>query len=163
MHKFKKMTDIYKALYKSPIGIIEITANEHEIISLYFTDTEAETQHRHNPIIDLCVFELDAYFEGKIRRFTFPFSLNGTDFQKKVWSELLNIAYSETISYAELSKRINNPKAIRAVGTANGKNPLSIVVPCHRVIGSNGKLVGYSGGLWRKKWLLDHEKSFYTK
>ena len=153
------MTDLYKTQYKSPIGIIEITANELEIVSLYFTDTEIETQNPHNPIVELCVYELDAYFEGKIRQFTFPYSQNGTDFQKRVWNELINIAYSETISYAELSKRINNPKAVRAVGSANGKNPLSIVVPCHRVIGNNGKLIGYSGGLWRKKWLLDHEKS----
>ena len=107
----------------------------------------------------ICITELDSYFEGNLRHFTFPYKITGTDFQSKVWNELLNIPFGETISYCELSKRIKNPAAVRAVGSANGSNPLSIVVPCHRVIGSNGKLIGYGGGLWRKKWLLDHEKS----
>jgi methylated-DNA-[protein]-cysteine S-methyltransferase len=147
-----------KTYYKSPIGIIEITSDDEKIVSLYFIDDEKRAQKQLTETERICINELDAYFNGNIRQFSFPFTIGGTDFQGKVWNELLNIPYGETISYGELSKRIQNPAAVRAVGSANGRNPLSIVIPCHRVIGSNGKLVGYGGGLWRKKWLLDHEK-----
>ena len=153
------MAILSKAYYESPIGFIEITANEKEIISIYFVDSANKNLNKNSSIIELCLNDLDEYFKGKITRFSFPFNFSGTDFQNKVWNELLNIPYGETISYAELSGRIKNPLAIRAVGTANGRNPISIVVPCHRVIGSNNNLIGYGGGLWRKKWLLDHEKS----
>lgn len=145
--------------YKSPIGFIEISSAENKIVSIFFVDQDRTVQKPRTDVEIICIDELNAYFEGKIHQFSFPVKMNGTDFQCKVWNELLNITYGETISYGELSKRIKNPAAIRAVGSANGSNPLSIVVPCHRVIGSNGKLIGYGGGLWRKKWLLDHEKT----
>jgi methylated-DNA-[protein]-cysteine S-methyltransferase len=148
-----------KSYYKSPIGNIEIGAVDDKIVSIYFVDVDGKEQNPLTETEKICISELDDYFKGKIRQFSFPIGLTGTDFQRKVWNELLNIPYGETISYGELSKRIQNPAAVRAVGSANGSNPLSIVVPCHRVIGSNGKLVGYGGGLWRKKWLLDHEKT----
>jgi methylated-DNA-[protein]-cysteine S-methyltransferase len=152
------MTIFSKAYFESPLGYIEVSASEKEIISLNFIESTEAIPEKENDIIKQCIKELDAYFKGTLNIFTIPISMKGTAFQNNVWNELLNIPYGETISYAELSRRIKNPLAIRAVGTANGCNPLSIVVPCHRVIGSNGKLIGYSGGLWRKKWLLDHEK-----
>ena len=103
------------------------------------------------------VLQLQDYFDGKRTTFTFPLNPSGTDFQKKVWDELLHIPFGKTCSYLDLSKKLGDVKAIRAVASANGKNPLWIVIPCHRVIGSDGSLTGYAGGLWRKKWLLEHE------
>ena len=103
------------------------------------------------------VLQLQDYFDGKRTTFTFPLNPSGTDFQKKVWDELLHIPFGKTCSYLDLSKKLGDVKAIRAVASANGKNPLWIVVPCHRVIGTDGSLTGYAGGLWRKKWLLEHE------
>ena len=111
-------------------------------------------------LIKKCLQQLDEYFSGKRRIFDLSLSHTGTTFQKEVWNELMNIPYGKHISYMDLSKRIENVRAIRAVGTANGRNKICIVVPCHRVIGSNGDLVGYGGDLWRKKWLLDHEAKF---
>ena len=113
-----------------------------------------------NILIKNCKQQLTAYFNGTRREFDLPIQQNGTAFQQKIWTALQQIPYGKTISYLELSKRTGDIKAIRAVGTTNGKNQLSIVVPCHRVIGSNGDLTGYSGGLWRKKWLLEHEEKF---
>ena len=101
--------------------------------------------------------QLDAYFAGRLTEFDIPVKLDGTEFQRRVWSQLQAIPYGETISYGELARRVGSPKASRAVGLANGRNPVTIIVPCHRVIGSNGKLTGYGGGLDRKTWLLDHE------
>jgi methylated-DNA-[protein]-cysteine S-methyltransferase len=100
---------------------------------------------------------LAAYFAGELTEFDLPMKMIGTEFQKTVWRELLNIPFGVTISYGELADRVGNPNASRAVGAANGRNPISIIVPCHRVIGSNGKLTGYGGGLERKEWLLAHE------
>jgi methylated-DNA-[protein]-cysteine S-methyltransferase len=101
--------------------------------------------------------QLDEYFSRKREAFTLPLDLKGTEFQKKVWAELLNIPFGKTVSYKELSIRLGDVKAIRAVAAANGANPVSIIVPCHRVIGSDGSPTGYAGGLWRKQWLLEHE------
>jgi methylated-DNA-[protein]-cysteine S-methyltransferase len=101
--------------------------------------------------------QLGDYFAGKRRSFDLPLNLRGTEFQLAVWNELLNVPYGETITYAELARRIGRPSAIRAVGAANGANPIPIIVPCHRVIGSNGTLTGYGGGIDRKQWLLAHE------
>lgn len=113
-----------------------------------------------SPIIKNCIKQLDEYFAGSRTEFHLPLIQAGTTFQQTVWQELLHIPYGKTISYLELSKRLGNVKAIRAVGTANGNNSISIIVPCHRVIGSNGDLVGYGGDLWRKKWLLEHEAKY---
>ena len=160
-------TDIY--YYDSPLGRLAIGYSHDQIQSILFMDddgqenayqTRADYKKKISEGIHLCTKQMDEYFSGQRREFDFPFSQEGTRFQKKVWDELLNIPFGKVISYLELSKRIGDPKAIRAVGTSNGKNQLCIVVPCHRVIGSNGKLVGYGGGLWRKKWLLDHESKY---
>jgi methylated-DNA-[protein]-cysteine S-methyltransferase len=150
------------AYFDSPVGSIEIVANERGISSLYFLEGDFPSTNPSGMIKD-CLDQLKEYFEGKRQVFSLNLDPYGTEFQKKVWAELLKIPFGETISYFELSKRVGDVKAIRAVGNANGKNPISIIVPCHRVIGSNRKLIGYGGGLWRKRWLLEFERSFVQK
>jgi len=160
---------IHHSSFQSPIGIIEIKASDENIISVHFTPTlknqtpgteNLEIEKATHPLLVKCEKQLTEYFEGKRTIFQLPLHQEGTDFQQQVWGELLHIPFGRTINYLELSKRINNVKAIRAVGTTNGSNSIAIIVPCHRVIGSNGELTGYSGELWRKKWLLDHEQKY---
>ncbi len=123
-----------------------------------FDESRLEITRRGRPgAVVEAVEQFDAYFEGRLRSFTLPLQPSGTDFQRRVWSALADIAYGETESYGQLAARVGNPKACRAVGLANGRNPLPLVLPCHRVIGSNGSLTGYGGGLDLKRWLLDHE------
>lgn len=156
----------YKVHYASPIGVIEIIGTEQAVQSILFVENESGAEwgqaETPTPLID-CYNQLDEYFRGIRHEFTFPYELKGTDFQREVWSALTEIPYAKTQSYKELAVTIGNEKAIRAVGSANGKNKLSIVIPCHRVIGSNGTLTGYAGGLWRKEWLIEHEKSMEAK
>lgn len=142
---------------ESPLGILELTSTETEIISLYFNKTKGENSAIIPEVLQNAIKQLNEYFEGKRQVFDLKLAPKGTEFQRKVWSELLNIPYGTTISYIELANRLNNPKAVRAVGTANGSNPISIFIPCHRVIGSNGKLIGYGGGLPNKQLLLELE------
>ncbi|MBU5343857.1 methylated-DNA--[protein]-cysteine S-methyltransferase [Caldifermentibacillus hisashii] len=156
------MTIRHKLDYESPIGVIEIIGTNEAIHSILFSEKDKKQnflQAETPPVLAECYTQLDEYFKGKRHDFSFPYQLEGTDFQKKVWEALIEIPYAETGSYKDIALFIGNEKAIRAVGSANGKNKLSIVIPCHRVIGSNGKLTGYAGGLWRKEWLLQHEKS----
>ena len=157
------------AYYRSPIGTLYIKSSDDSISDILFNDSsrgvkveekDISFSDDHSSPIRECFQQLDEYFSGKRKTFSFPFQQPGTEFQKEVWAELLNIPFGKRISYQDLSKRIGNVKAIRAVGTTNGKNRICIVVPCHRVIGSNGDLVGYGGDLWRKKWLLEHEAKF---
>jgi methylated-DNA-[protein]-cysteine S-methyltransferase len=155
------MTKI-SVMYDSPVGPLLIEAMDDAITALLFKEEKDIRQltsnaTANNKLINNCIQQLNEYFDGTRRQFNFPFQQNGTDFQLKIWSALTQIPYGQTISYIELSKRTGDAKAIRAVGTTNGKNQLSIIVPCHRVIGSNGTLTGYGGGLWRKQWLLEHE------
>lgn len=150
------------SIYECPLGFQEITATDDAIISILYRDEKPEIKSVTNGIIDSCINQLNEYFAGTRQSFDINLRLIGTDFQKTVWHELLKIPYGETISYLELSTRLFNKLAIRAVGTANGKNPVNIIVPCHRVIGANGKLIGYGGGLWRKQWLLEHEAKYAT-
>lgn len=145
------------AYIKSPLGITEIIGDENGISSISVLDAEKEITTEIPDALKEAVAELQEYFAGKRNDFTFKLNPKGTDFQQKVWQELLNIPFGKTMSYLELSKKLGDVKAIRAVASANGKNPLWIVVPCHRVIGTDGSLTGYAGGLWRKKWLLEHE------
>jgi methylated-DNA-[protein]-cysteine S-methyltransferase len=147
------------AYYKSPIGFIKIITTEKGISSLIFVDDAEGKEHRAGFNKSPYVLEIDEYFKGNREVFDLSLDLKGTDFQRKVWSELLKIPFGKTISYKELSIRLGDIKAIRAVAAANGANPVSIIVPCHRVIGSDGSLTGYAGGLWRKQWLLEHESS----
>jgi methylated-DNA-[protein]-cysteine S-methyltransferase len=154
--------------YQSPVGILKIKAHQGCINEILFMDEPTEQDSADEEIIESadltaltkCRQQLDEYFLGKRKTFDFPIRQEGTLFQEKVWNELINIPYGKTISYRQLSEMIGNAKSIRAVGTANGRNNLPIVVPCHRVIGSDGSLTGYGGGLWRKNWLLEHENKF---
>ena len=152
--------ETYKLDVETPIGILEIIGTEQVVQSILFVEREG-TQSPESDIPNVlrqCREELDAYFRGKRMTFTFPTEQIGTTFQHDVWDALQTIPYAETASYRELAERVKRPTAVRAVGATNGRNKLSIVVPCHRVIGSNGKLTGYAGGIWRKEWLLQHEK-----
>ena len=145
------------AIIKTTLGFTEIQGNENGISKIHVMNDDAEVSTKIPKELKEAVLQLQDYFNGKRNEFSFKINPSGTDFQKKVWEELLNIPYGKTCSYLELSKKLGDVKAIRAVASANGKNPLWIVVPCHRVIGSDGSLTGYAGGLWRKKWLLEHE------
>jgi len=146
-----------QAYIKTPLGIAEITGDEEGISKISVFDKEIESLPEIPSDLKEAVSELEDYFLGKRNTFTFKLNPSGTEFQKRVWLELLEIPFGKTMSYQELSIKLGDIKAIRAVASANGKNPLWIVVPCHRVIGTDGSLTGYAGGLWRKKWLLDHE------
>lgn len=150
------MNGFESAYLKSPIGTIEVKSSDKGITSLYFID-DAEINDNRDVTND-SIIQLEQYFEGKRESFDLDLDLHGTSFQKSVWSELLKIPFGKTETYLHIAKKLGNAKKLRAVGSANGKNPVSIIVPCHRVIGAGGKLVGYGGGLWRKKWLLEHEQ-----
>ncbi|MCF6129709.1 methylated-DNA--[protein]-cysteine S-methyltransferase [Flavobacterium sp. AS60] len=144
------------AFIESPLGITKIVGDEKGISEISVL-SEGTVSKKIPPQLKECVSQLKEYFNGQRNQFDFKLNPQGTDFQQKVWQELLNIPFGKTISYLDLSKKIGDVKAIRAVASANGRNPLWIVVPCHRVIGTDGSLTGYAGGLWRKKWLLEHE------
>ena len=141
---------------KTPIGTVKISGNAAGVSEIIFNE-ELEISNRIPEILQECVTQIEEYFSKNRTVFTFKINQNGTNFQEKVWQELTNIPFSKTISYLDLAKKLGDPKVIRAAATANGKNKLLIVVPCHRVIGSDGSLTGYAGELWRKKWLLAHE------
>ena len=140
----------------SPLGITKIVGDENGI-SIISILSEGEITATIPKQLKECVAQLQEYFDGKRNSFRFKLNPKGTEFQQKVWKGLLEIPFGKTMSYLELSKKLGDVKAIRAVASANGKNPLWIVIPCHRVIGTDGSLTGYAGGLWRKKWLLEHE------
>jgi methylated-DNA-[protein]-cysteine S-methyltransferase len=144
------------AFINSPLGITKIEGDENGI-SIIAALSEGEVSSEIPSELKEAVNQLREYFEGNRKEFTFKLNPQGTVFQKKVWKELLNIPFGKTISYLDLAKKLGDVKAIRAAASANGKNPLWIVVPCHRVIGTDGSLTGYAGGLWRKQWLLEHE------
>jgi len=143
--------------HPTPLGIARITADDYFITSIKVLDEEAETLPTTSPLLKMAMQQLDEYFAGERKDFDLPINQSGSDFQHEVWRQLSQIAYGKTISYLQQSKLMNNPLAIRAIAAANGKNNLWIVVPCHRVIGTDGTLTGYAGGMWRKQWLLDHE------
>lgn len=147
---------MFEAYYKSPIGNLRILANEAYITEIQFSDEYFKMDLLPNQIKQ-CINELDEYFNGKRRVFTIPINPSGTEFQGRVWNQLCKIPFGKTISYIELARQLGDEKAIRAVGTANGQNPIPIIIPCHRVIGNDGSLTGYAGGLLKKQWLLEHE------
>ncbi len=153
------MDPVKRAYLKTPIGYLEVTGMEDGIQSLVFLDFRVRV-NRTPAILKEAVTQVAEYFKGSRNTFSIKLNLKGTSFQMKVWEELLKIPYGKTITYQQLARRIGDKKALRAVGGANSTNPVSVVVPCHRVVGSDGKLVGYAGGLWRKKWLLEHEHAF---
>ncbi len=145
------------AFYKTPIGTAKIVGDKNGIISVSVLDYEITPSKTTPSSLKDCVLQLEEYFNNKRTEFNLKLNPNGTEFQKKVWQELQNIPFAKTISYLQQSKNMEDIKAIRAIASANGKNPIWIIIPCHRVIGSNGSLTGYAGGIWRKKWLLEHE------
>ncbi|NVK53572.1 MAG: methylated-DNA--[protein]-cysteine S-methyltransferase [Flavobacteriaceae bacterium] len=145
--------------YKSPIGILEIVGDKEGVQKLSILDVDFTTPLKEEIPKELqqCVEQLDEYFAGGRKEFHIQLNPKGTEFQQKVWKELLNIPFAKTRTYLEQTKALGDVKAIRAVASANGKNPIAIIIPCHRVIGSDGSLTGFASGIWRKKWLLEHE------
>ncbi|MBZ4653656.1 MAG: methylated-DNA/protein-cysteine methyltransferase [Peptococcaceae bacterium] len=153
----------YYQIMKTPIGHLLLIAEGNALTQVDFLEDneifeKADMAHRSNEVLEQAKAELTAYFEGNLTTFTVPYTCRGTDFQKKVWHALTRIPYGETLSYEALARKINHPRACRAVGQANNRNPLAIIIPCHRVIGKNGNLVGYGGGLDKKVWLLQWEQ-----
>lgn len=146
-----------KTTINTPLGVAEIYGDSSGISKIKIIDGEKSTPQETPAELKLAVIQLEAYFRGELKEFQLKINPDGTDFQKRVWQALMKIPYGTTFSYLQLARQLGDVKAIRAVAAANGKNPLWIVVPCHRVIGTNGSLTGYAGGLWRKQWLLDHE------
>ena len=154
------MNELHYTYYESPIGLLKIGGTEQFIGELTFLDNADQLSHGEPGITEVmhqCTEQLIEFFHGSRRVFTVPVHQEGTEFQKRVWGELIEIPYGRTISYMDLAKRLGDPKVIRAAASTNGKNNISIIVPCHRVIGSDSSLTGYGGGMWRKKWLLQHE------
>lgn len=152
----------FTTYYHSPVGLLRISGTDHYISEVHFMKEEEATAAPAGttplpPMAIQAIEQLIQYFHGNRRIFELPLNQEGTDFQQKVWNELANIPFGKTISYQEFSRRLGDPKVIRAAASANGKNHIAIIIPCHRVIGAKGELVGFGGGLARKKWLLTHE------
>lgn len=150
-----------KAIYQSPLGFLELREENGYITGLHFSDQSA-CGGDSTPLLLEAMLQLDEYFAGNRRDFELPIELSGTDFQKKVWAALRTIPFGETRSYKEIARLSGNSKAARAVGMANNKNPIAIIVPCHRVIGFDGKMVGYGGGIEKKAFLLEHENAIMS-
>jgi len=142
----------------SPLGPVRITSNGSAITSVLFIDDETEAAEApSDPLVAECIRQLEAYFAGRLTQFDLPLSPQGTEFQQRVWRELQIVPFGRTATYSDLAHRLGDPNLTRAVGAANGSNPIAIILPCHRIIGTDGSLTGYAGGLWRKQWLLRHE------
>jgi methylated-DNA-[protein]-cysteine S-methyltransferase len=155
------MPTTYTQIYHSPIGVIKMVADEFCIEQLVFIEDAALNQIEISPntpeVINQCIDELIEYFAGKRKQFSVAINQVGTEFQQKVWKELYEVPFSKTLSYGELAKKMGDPNLVRAAANANGKNKIAIIVPCHRIVGSDRSLVGYAWGKARKKWLLQHE------
>lgn len=149
-----------RAILKSPIGYLEVLENNDTIIKINYLDDLVILDENKSYYLNKTIAQLREYFEGKRMQFDLKLKPEGTDFQKDVWKEVLKIPYGKTKSYQEIADALGDPGAVRAIGNANGHNPIPILIPCHRVIGSDGKLTGYSGGISRKEWLLKHELTF---
>lgn len=157
-----QQNDTCFAYMESPIGRLTIIADNQGIVEIRFPNNSASlptASTQSNTFIEQTICQLHAYFDGSLKAFDLPLSLNGTDFQKGVWAQLQKVDYGATASYRDIAVAISNPKASRAVGMANNKNRIPIVIPCHRIIGSDGSLTGFAGGLDTKRWLLNHELS----
>ncbi len=156
---------IHTVYYFSPLGTILLKSQDEQLTVVSFMDAIAvtETGATTSPVLLTTIKQFDEYFAGTRTQFNLPLHPAGTAFQQKVWDQLTNIPYAETITYLHMAKRLGNVKSIRAAASANGKNPIGIIIPCHRVVGANGKLTGYAGGLHRKQWLLEHEAKMAGK
>jgi methylated-DNA-[protein]-cysteine S-methyltransferase len=156
------MSDTRTAYYESPIGLVEVRGGETGVSAVHFVEARDPAAVRTArgtlpPALAECLAQLDGYFRGDRRTFSVKLDLGGTDFQKQVWKALRAVRFGKTATYKDIARAVGSPAATRAVGGANHRNPVSIIVPCHRVVGSDGRLTGYGGGLWRKDWLLRHE------
>lgn len=156
------MNEVHVTYFNSELGLIKITGNVDGIISLDFSDEKipgkASQKKKLPGCMKECLTQLSEYFAGDRKKFDLKLNIIGTHFQKKVWEQLIKIPFGKTYSYKEIAEKSGNVKAVRAVGNANNKNKIAVIIPCHRVLGSNNKLVGYAGGIWRKEWLINHEK-----
>jgi methylated-DNA-[protein]-cysteine S-methyltransferase len=150
------MQSLSTGFYPSPIGILKIAYTANGISSLVFLEDENK-QRSDDLFLQSCFMQLDMYFSGEKMSFDLPLDLDGTQFQKKVWHLIQTIPYGRSATYSGLARKLGNPHFARAIGQANARNPVSLIVPCHRVTGLSGDLTGYAGGLWRKRWLLEHE------
>jgi methylated-DNA-[protein]-cysteine S-methyltransferase len=151
---------MYRAYYNSPIGTVEIVSDENSIIELSFVEETMESDSQASPqVLQTALKQIDEYFQGKRNAFDLKLKAEGTEFQQKVWQSLIEVPYGETACYGDIAAAVGNSKASRAVGGANNKNKIAIIIPCHRIVGADGSLTGYAGGLWRKEWLLKHEKN----
>lgn len=149
---------MYSYTYDSPVGKITLVEKGGKLTGLYFTETDIKSEQKETVLIKETFRQLELYFQGKLKVFELPLEPEGTEFRKSVWRELQKISYGETVTYGDIASRIGNPKAVRAVGGANHNNPISIIIPCHRVIGADGSLTGYGGGLANKTFLIALEK-----
>jgi methylated-DNA-[protein]-cysteine S-methyltransferase len=154
------MSQEHIAYYKSEIGTLKIMGTEKGITFVGFVNEVPTESPEVHSCIKECMDQIDDYFKGNRKQFDLKLDPHGTDFQKQVWDQLMKVPYGVTSSYKDIATAIGNEKAIRAVGSANGKNDIVIIIPCHRIIGSDGTLVGYGSGLDRKQWLLDHEAKY---
>ena len=142
----------------TPVGWLELAGGETSLEAVYFRETDPGHSPKIPAHLEMAAKQLLEYFAGNRREFDLPLQAAGTDFQLRVWNVLRSISFGQTRSYLDVALAIQNPKAVRAVGGANGRNPISIIVPCHRVIGADGSMTGFGGKIWRKKWLLEHER-----
>jgi methylated-DNA-[protein]-cysteine S-methyltransferase len=156
------MKTVQRAFLKTPIGFLEVVGSDKGLQQINFLDFRVKVHRTPNCLKD-AVEQLEQYFYGKLDTFTVPLDLTGSPFQLRVWEELQKIPFGKTVTYVDIAKKLGNTHTLRAVGGANATNPIPIIIPCHRVIGRNGKLTGYAGGLKRKKWLLEHENAFSQK
>jgi methylated-DNA-[protein]-cysteine S-methyltransferase len=145
---------------ESPIGAIELQETNGSLTGLNFREKRKQSAAHPGAVLSACARQLEEYFAGKRKVFDLLPDLEGTPFQREVWRALQTVPFGTTASYGEIARRIGRPAAVRAVGAANGRNPVSIIIPCHRIIGTDGRLIGYGGGLWRKEWLLCHERKY---
>jgi methylated-DNA-[protein]-cysteine S-methyltransferase len=158
------MPKVFTVFYESPIGALEIKAEEKGVLAVNFVKRggrprgPAGAAEDGPAVLKACLGQLAEYFRGERTSFSLPLRLEGTAFQKKVWAELLRVPFGKTTTYRAIAAAVGNERATRAVGGANHRNPVSIIIPCHRVVASDGRLTGYGGGLWRKEWLLGHEQ-----
>jgi len=151
------MNQYDSAFLKTPLGTAKILGNKNGIVEISILDDTYPTTENPSKHLEICMKQLEQYFNGERTIFSVKLNPDGTEFQKKVWHELCHIPFGKRISYMKQTINLGDKKAIRAVAAANGKNPIWILIPCHRVVGSDGSLTGYAGGLWRKEWLLEHE------
>lgn len=153
------MSDHFITYLESPLGWLKITTNSKELLSISFEETQDVSSNQIPEIHQQTIQQLKEYFQGSRKEFDLKLAPVGTDFQKKIWSLVQKVSFGETASYLDIALESGSEKNTRAVGLANGKNPIPIIIPCHRILGSNGKLTGYAGGLDRKRWLLLHEQT----